>query len=311
MRILVTGGAGYVGCVLTRHLLLAGHAVTVVDTFDHGSGPLLHPSPGDFVAERADVADSRVVNRIMLSRQIEAVIHLAALVGYPACRENPVLARRTIVDGTRSIADLCFAHRLPLINASTGSVYGAVERLCTEETPCNPQSTYGRLKLEAEKEVEDARGVNLRFATLFGVSPCMRFDLLPNNFVWRAVKSGYIVIYNGNDRRTFLSVDDAARAYLATLAAFPEVSGKTFNVGDVGFNMTKLEMAKAIQAFCPFDLIESGGAADPDCRDYEVNYDSFLSATGFEAIDRLPDVLGQVAQAAKICDSRGPWRLSL
>jgi nucleoside-diphosphate-sugar epimerase len=308
MKVLVTGGGGFCGSVLTRHLTAAGHSVVVYDIFQHGIDSILSAS-GSVECIRGDVRDDQALGQA--GKDCDAIIHLAAIVGYPACRENPVVAYDTIVRGTLAASQLATARKIPLIHASTGSVYGKVENLCTEDSPCNPVSEYGKYKLAAEQIVRDDGGINLRLATLCGVSPCMRFDLLPNDFIWRAIKQGYIVIYCGNDRRTFLSVDDAARAYIATLNVAEAIRGETFNVGSEEFNLTKLDLARRIQQQFPFELVEQPVGSDPDLRDYAVNFRRFHAATGFIPQDTLGQVIAAIGRVVKVCPSVGQWRRAM
>lgn len=308
MKILVTGGAGFAGVPLVELLLTLGHRVTVFDNFQWGPAPLAHLiGRPNFEVIQGDITNQHAVSAAV--GEHDAVYHLAGLVGYPLCKEKPDQSLAINVAGTANVA--AAAEGKPLIYASTGSVYGAVEDMCDESAPCNPQSEYGIDKLAAERIVLAAGGTALRLATLFGCSPCMRFDLLPNNFVLQAVKRGHLVLYMGSARRTFLHVRDAATAYAAALTNYEACKGQAFNVGDESLNLTKRELAEAIQEQVPFELYESGSGEDPDKRDYAVSYEKFRAATGFRARVQLSEAIAEIVRFAKLVDSRYSWRVTL
>ena len=197
MKILVTGGAGYIGNCLVRRLLARGDEVTVYDTFDYGVTPALYLQKAGARLIRGDIRDDASLSSAILGH--DAVFHLASLVGFPICARKPVEAHKIIVEGTQNVIRACHnAQDIPLLYASTGSVYGQIDDLCTEDTTPNPQSEYGKFKFEAEQSVLSYGGVGLRFATVFGLSPCMRYDLMPNDFCWKAVRDKYIVLYRGS-----------------------------------------------------------------------------------------------------------------
>lgn len=308
MRILITGGAGYVGCPLAKLLLEDGHTVVILDPLNFGDAALIEllASPR-LVVVRGDVTSPS--DLAQASADCDAVIHLAGIVGFPACRERPSVARQVNVDGTFAVCE-AFKGR-PIINASTGSVYGDIEYLCDESSPCRPVSEYGKLKLEAEHIVLAAGGVSLRFATLFGMSPCMRLDLLPNNFVFQAVKKRQLILYRGSDRRTFLHVRDAALAYLLTLQHFGSMAGEVYNVGDESLNMTKRDLAHQVREQFPMMILdEESLGTDPDMRNYEVCYTKFRTACGFAPQEDLAASLREVGQFAGFADTAHKWRLT-
>src|SRR5512138_150297 len=238
-RVLLTGGAGYIGSLLAPMLLRAGHQVTIFDRFLFGASPLLgfsaHPR---LEIVKGDVRDRGAIAAAV--RRHDWILHLAAIVGYPACAADEALAISTNVDGTANVVDsMSKAQRL--VFASTGSTYGKVDGTCTEESPTAPLSLYGRTKRDAERLVQD-RGVPhvvMRFATVYGSSPRMRLDLLVNDFVYQALHNKQIVLYEGHYRRTFLHSTDAAAVYPFAMANWEKMAGGVFNVGDESMNCTK------------------------------------------------------------------------
>lgn len=298
MRLLITGGGGYLGTVLVRHLLRSsGHTLTILDRFTWGAQPLLSVlQPEDHARVSVvvgDVADGEAVDNGWA--QADAAIHLAGIVGYPACAVDPTEAFRTNVIGTMT---LCAAARgRKVVHASTGSVYGAVDGLCTEGSPCRTTTVYGQTKLQAEGVIDDSGGVNLRFATLFGLSPRMRWDLLPHDFARQLQTTGTLALYSKGARRTFLHVQGAARALTAAVS-WP--SG-IYNVGDERANLTKQEVAQLLQGLIgrPTTL-QVGEGHDPDQRDYAVSYQKVQTETTWRAHLALADALPQVLLAARL-----------
>ena len=266
MRILITGGGGYLGTVLVRRLLEGDERVRVFDRFSWGTQPLA--SVTDAYRYPLEVITGDIRNRTQLADAIngsDAIIHLAAIVGYPACDADPEDADTTNVEGTRLLPEL--AEGRPILFASTGSCYGRQASPATEESPLSPLTRYGRNKAEAEKIVLDAGGVCLRLATLYGLSPRMRWDLLPHDFARRGV-AGSIHLYDPNARRTFLHVEDAAWAFERLLGS---TDAAVYNVGHTRLNLTKLEIAAHVQTLTDCVIVEAQGF-DPDGRDYEVDY---------------------------------------
>jgi len=304
MKILVTGGAGYVGAALVPMLLDTGVEVVLLDNFTWGLKPILHfASHDNLEIFSGDIRSVESVREAM--KGCDVVIHLAAVVGYPACAADPEKARSVNVDGTRNLVEEAAGRRL--IFASTGSTYGKVQGICTEETPIDPLTLYGSTKWEAEKMVLDKGGVALRFATVYGISPRLRLDLLVNDFVYQALANRQIILYEGHFRRTFLHVRDAARSYPLALDRYDEMQGQAFNVGDESMNHTKREIALRIKDYVDFYLHEADVGGDPDKRDYEVSY-AKLKALGFAAEVDLDAGLRELVKVLRHLRIASEWR---
>jgi nucleoside-diphosphate-sugar epimerase len=277
MNALVTGGAGYVGNLLTAALLERGYKVTVVDNFLYGYEPLLHlVNQPRLVVIKADIRDDNV----SYLRGQDVVFHLAAVSGYPACEANPHSAQRINVEATRRIAEALDPGQL-LVYASTTSLYGADGTVCTEETPIHPShNLYAATKYEAEKIcMQRASSISLRWATVFGVSPRMRTGLLLNDFVERAVHDRAIVLYSPHSKRTFMHVRDSVNGYLFALDHAARMRGRVVNMGSSHLNHSKVELARMIKEYCNFEMIVST-LADKDIRDFVVSFDR-AAALGF------------------------------
>lgn len=282
MKILVTGGAGYIGSVLVPELLAAGHHVTVLDNFMYRQHSLAmccrYPK---FSVHRADVRDMNQIGPHVGGADV--VIPLAGLVGAPLCEQNPIdawlvnLSAQEDLLGALSDDQICI---MPI----TESVYGSNAEVCTEETPTNALSTYGEHKVEVEAYLLTRKNsVSLRLATVFGMSPRMRLDLLINDFTWRAMHDRSFVVFEGHYRRTSVHVTDVAAAFLHAISA--DLRG-VFNVGAV--HCTKIELCDAIKAQVPYFSYQEAGTApkdqagrDPDQRNYVVS-DAKIRATGYE-----------------------------
>ena len=268
MNVLVTGGAGYLGSALLPMLLNRGDSVTVLDTLLWGIEPLLHVAANPrlhIISE--DIRDRAAVRDAMNGQ--DAVIHLGSVVGYPACEADREAAVSTNIDGTRNVMEA--AEGRPFLFASTCSVYGRVLERCDEATPVRPLSLYGVTKAKAEEIATVAGGAVLRFATLYGIAPRLRLDLLVNDFTHQAVHSGRLTIYEPHFRRTFLHVMDAARSLIFCLDNYRHMAGHVFNVADERTTTTKLELAQKIQEQVDFQIYTSGNGSDRDQRDYEVS----------------------------------------
>ena len=306
MKILVTGGAGYVGSTLVPLLLREGHEVLVLDNLVYGGGGILplFGLPGfDFI--RGDVCDPATLKRAL--RGADAVIHLAALVGYPACKREPELAVKVNLEATR----LLNALREPeqrVLYASTGSNYGAVVgELCTEDTPLRPLSLYGETKTKAEQELLKTGNVLVfRFATAFGVSPRMRLDLLINDFVYSAVRNRNLLIYEASFKRTFIHVRDMARAFLFALEHYDLMADNAFNVGTELNNYSKRDIAHLVKRHVDYYLHFADVGSDEDQRNYEVSYRK-LEGLGFRCLTSVEDGVRELIAAATALDVTNPY----
>ena len=304
MKVLITGGAGYVGSVLTGLLLDKGYDVRVLDRMVYGVQPLLAYAGNERLEiQRGDVRDSGDVSKAL--EGVDIVAHLAAVVGYPACAADPDVAEDVNVNGTRVLLRN-MEGRQKIIFASTGSVYGKVNGEVDEGRVPFPLSLYGEHKVTCEKMVENSGipFVILRFATLFGLSTRMRLDLLVNDFVHKAVHQKQIILYEGEFKRTFLHVLDACRAYDLIMHNFNIVQGQIFNVGVQEMNYSKREIARIIQEYTTYYLHEADIGHDVDQRDYVVNYTKIkelglrASVSIDESILRMIRILGMFEESS-------------
>ena len=283
MKILVTGAAGYIGSVLVPLLLQEGHEVLAVDNFLYGQASLLGCCHHEhFQPIHGDARDLELI-KDLLSKS-DAILPLACLTGAPLCAKDPVAAQTTNFDAVKMILDHRSRNQM-LIFPTTNSGYGVGEKgiYCTEETPLRPVSLYGRLKVDIEKLILDTGDcITLRFATVFGVSPRMRLDLLVNDFTYRAFFDHFIVLFEAHFKRNFLHVRDAARAFLHGFENFERMKGEPYNVGLSEANLSKMELCQKIQKHLPsFYFTEATIGEDLDKRDYVVSNDKIETA-GFE-----------------------------
>jgi nucleoside-diphosphate-sugar epimerase len=300
-KVLVTGGAGFIGSVLTRELLSEGYEVTVLDSFKYGQNSLLDCCANDnFTVIRGDVRDK---DRLATAMQdAEFIIHLAALVGAPACDRNPVEANTTNVEATKLLLSLRKQGQ-KILYPCTNSGYGIGEKdkYCTESTPMRPVSLYGKNKVEAETIILQAGdSISLRLATVFGASPRMRTDLLVNDFVYRALTDRYLVVFEGHFRRNYLHIRDAARAFLHMMRNFSTLKNQVYNVGLSDANISKLDLCARIKKQIPdFYYVESAIGEDPDKRDYIVSNEK-IERTGFKPSHSLDYGVSELIKAYTI-----------
>lgn len=270
-KIFITGCAGYVGSVLCRRLIQAGYQVVGYDNLSRGHG-LFEPISCGMEFVYGDILDRQKMADA--SRGCDCVIHLAAIVGYPACDRSPELSHLVNVVGTDNVMDL----DLPILFASTQSIYGKQEGIVTEETTPNPSSGYAEHKVLGELMVRHTDHVILRFPTLFGLSPNMRWDLLVNDFTLRAATDRVLVVYQPNSSRPILHVEDAITAYETALLE-PSMWGQTYNVGSDSFNYTKAEICEVISDYTSVSVIHKEFDRDKDHRDYRIDFRKYMDVT--------------------------------
>lgn len=301
LNILVTGGAGYIGSVLVPMLLSNGYEVTVLDNFMYGQTSLLDCCYNPHLKViNGDVRDNSLVKNYV--DRSDAIIHLASIVGAPACNKDPVAAKSVIYDAVWNII-LARKRNQWIIYPNTNSGYGIGQEgiLCTEETPLNPISLYGRLKVDAEKEILDTgNSVTLRLATVFGISPRMRLDLLVNDFVYRAVNDRFVILFEAHFKRNYIHVRDVARAFIHSLNNLETMNGQSYNVGLSDANLSKLELCEEIKKQIPdFYFHEAEVGEDPDKRNYIVSNEK-IEKTGFKTEVSLQDGITELIKGYKI-----------
>ena len=309
MRILMTGGCGYLGSVMVPRLLADGHSVTVLDNLSRGGAGLLpvcgHPN---FEFVRGQCFDFGTLDPLV--EKADAIIPLAGIVGLAACDRDPNNAMRVNADAIYNLLAARSKDQLVLY-PMTNSGYGrtAPGTICDEDTPLEPVSVYGRSKKIGEAEVlSKPNTVSFRLATVFGVSPAMRWDLLVNDFTRRAVQDRAIVLFEGHARRNYVHVQDVADCFAwaldrSTTVAYAKLPGKPWNLGNDSANCTKRQLANIVKStlsgeICTLEPPNSGWQ-DPDKRDYEVS-SARLKAAGFEAKRSLEDGIREVAKAVAL-----------
>ena len=282
-KILVTGGAGYLGSILVPQLLKLGNTVTVVDNFTYGQNSLLDCCAEDkFFVVRGDVRDERVMKPLL--KDADIIIPLAALVGAPICDRDKVGATSINTEAVRLITlNTSKTQRIIIPTTNSGYGIGQKDKFCTEETPLNPISLYGVSKVDAEKLVLGrGNSISLRLATVFGISPRMRLDLLVNDFVYRAVNDRFMIIFEGHFKRNFIHVRDVAKAFVHAIDNFETMKDQAFNVGLSEANISKLELCERIKKHIKdFVYLESPIGEDPDKRDYVVSNEK-IEKTGYK-----------------------------
>lgn len=306
MRVLITGGAGYVGTTLTAALLEKGYFVRCYDVLTFGGDPLIQffrNKNYEFV--NGDIRDGEKLRKSL--QDIDVIIHLAAIVGYPACKKDPEMAVQVNLNGTK-ILNLARQRHQPIIFASTGSSYGAlIDDVCTEDTPLNPLTVYGRTKGEAEKILLDAGSVvAYRFATAFGLSPRLRLDLLVNDFCYQAVRNRSLVVYEAYFKRTFIHVADMARAFIHAVENYDMMKDNIYNCGDNSMNASKMDIAELIKKRVDFYFHAADIEKDEDARNYEVSYDK-LSATGYHTEISLDQGIDEMVRAFQVIQIHNPY----
>lgn len=299
MRILVTGGAGYLGSTLVPILLERGHEVVVLDNFmwrQNSLAQVCHYEALEIV--RGDARDGGLLRRLV--PKADAVIPLAALVGAPLCDRDPIGATTTNRDAVQALCDLLSpTQRLVIPISNSGYGVGEPGKECTEGSPLRPVSLYGRTKVEAEQiAMEHENSVSLRLATLFGMSPRMRLDLLVNDFVHRAVTDRAVVLFESHFKRNYLHVRDAGAAFV--MAVEGAIDPGVYNAGLSEANLSKRELCEVIARHVPgFTFVDAPIGEDPDQRDYSVS-NAKLEAAGWRPAYSLDDGVRELVKGCRM-----------
>ena len=280
MNILVTGGAGYIGSLLVPELINLNYNVTVVDNFMFKQNSLINiDKRKNFKLIVGDVRDNFLIKSII--KQFDVIIPLAALVGAPLCDLKPTDA---VLINEKSIEfmskELSSLQRVIMPVTNSGYGIGNPNQVCTEETPLNPISLYGRSKVAAEKIImQRENSISFRLATVFGMSTRMRLDLLVNHFVYKALKAKKIIIFEGHFKRNYVHIRDVVNVFLFAIHNFERLKSNTFNFGLEDANLSKLELAIKIKNYVKdFNFTESKDGKDPDKRNYIVSNKKILSS---------------------------------
>jgi len=282
-KVLVTGAAGYIGSVFVSELLAKGYEVVALDNFMYGQTSLLGVAHNkNLTIVHGDVRDEELMKELL--RGVEYIVPLAALVGAPICDRDPVAAKTINLEAIKLLLRLRTRGQ-KLIFPTTNSGYGVGQEgmHCTEDTPLNPVSLYGRTKVEAERAVlAQENTLSLRLATVFGISPRMRIDLLVNDFVFRALNDRFVVLFEADFKRNYIHVRDVAGVIMHATGNFETMKGEAYNVGLSDANLSKRELCEEIQKQLPdFVFTESAIGKDPDKRNYIVSNEK-IEKTGFK-----------------------------
>ena len=298
-KVLITGGSGYLGSVITEHLLSNGYSVTVLDSLLYKQLSLLHlfQNP-NFKFIKGDVRDINLLQSLVTTHDI--IIPLAAIVGMPACKANPQLTVEVNYHQILNILDVLTDYQ-KLILPNTNSQYGSSDSIITEESSFKPLSLYAETKCDAESAMlKNGNGVSLRLATVFGVSPRMRQDLLVNDFVYKSVVDGYLVLFEGHFKRNYIHVQDIARTFQFIIENYDICKGQAFNVGLSTANLSKLELAEKIKEYIPTLVIKQDEfKEDFDKRNYIVSNEK-LERLGWSPAYNLDYGINQLIEAYQI-----------
>ncbi len=300
-NILVTGGAGYIGSTLVPELLRLGHQVTVLDNFMFAQNSLLECCANDrFNIVRGDARDEEVLRPLVKSA--DCIIPLAALVGAPLCSRDKIGTVSTNRDAIATIIKLLSRdQRIIIPTTNSGYGIGRAGVACTEATPLNPISLYGRTKVEAEAlALGRGNSISLRLATVFGMSPRMRIDLLVNDFTYRAVKEKFVVVFEGHFKRNYIHVRDVANAFIHGIDNFDRLRNEAYNVGLSEANLSKIELCARIKGIVgDFYFVEASVGEDPDKRDYIVSNEK-IEKTGYKAAFTLDRGIRELVKGYRI-----------
>ena len=303
MNILVTGGAGYIGSVLVPNLLENNHTVTVIDNFMYKQSSLASSiSNPNFELVFGDVRDTNLMLKLL--SKADLVIPLAAIVGAPACEKDAITAQSVNKDSIIWLIDKLSSNQrilMPTTNSAYGS--GDHDNLCDENSELKPLSLYAKDKVTVEKALMNfSNATSFRLATVFGISPRMRLDLLVNNFVFRAVSDGFIVIFEGHFKRNYIHLHDVVSAFNMAIKNEIDFRGEIFNVGLSEANLSKIQLCDEIKKILPsFTYLEAPYGKDPDQRNYIVS-NAKIEALGFKPTKSLQIGLHELVQGIKMYD---------
>ena len=300
-KVLVTGGAGYLGSTMIPILLNKGFTVTAVDNLIFNQTSLLDCcADKNFEFVQGDICNYSLVNKLI--SKFDIIIPLAAIVGAPACKRNPSLTRMVNYDAHMNIVEnISIQQKVLFPTTNSGYGIGAKDSFCTEDSPLNPISEYGKTKMEIEKALLDmGNAITFRLATVFGMSPRMRMDLLVNDFVYKAVKERSLVLFEEHFRRNYIHVRDVAKAFLFGIENYDKMKGEPYNVGLSSANITKRELAEKIKEYVPELYIHSAEIGeDPDKRDYIVSNDK-IESLGWHPDHTLDDGIPELIKGYNI-----------
>lgn len=301
MKILVTGGAGYIGSVLVPNLLSQGHSVTVIDNFMYKQTSLASSIRDEkLTLVFGDVRDESLMRQYL--SKADVIIPLAAIVGAPACDGDPLASQSINKDSILWLLKHLSTHQ-QIIMPTTNSAYGSGDEnnFCDEKSPLNPISLYARDKVTVEKALmEFSNATSFRLATVFGISPRMRLDLLVNNFTYRAISDGFVIVFEGHFKRNYVHVLDVIQAFNLALSHRERFTGEIFNVGLSEANISKIDLCREIQRIIPsFTYLEAPLGKDPDQRNYIVSNQK-IEDTGFTPTVSLQSGLLELIKGLKM-----------
>jgi len=308
-KVLITGGAGYIGSALTGYFLNKGYKVTCLDNLYYHQKSLFHYSSNpDFDFIYGDVRNRELLEKVV--PEFDVIIPLAAIVGMPACDLKPIDAK-TINHEAIVLINQIRNENQKLIFPTTNSGYGAKsgEVYCTEETPLEPISLYGKTKADAEKHLLESKKpvITLRLATVFGISPRMRTDLLVNDFVLKALRDNYVILYQAHFKRNYIHIMDIARVFEHCINNFDSMKNETYNVGLSDANLSKLELAEKIKNYVPkFRIVCDEIGEDPDKRNYIVSNEK-IEKTGFKPEFSIDDGIKELIKGYSILLKHNPY----
>jgi nucleoside-diphosphate-sugar epimerase len=298
-KVLITGGAGYLGSVLTELLLKKGYRVTVLDNLMYKQLSLItFAHDKNFEFKLGDVTDKKTLKEFVDKNDI--IIPLAAIVGMPACEANPELARKVNYEQVKNILNWMSKDQI-IVLPNTNSQYGSSSEVITEDSPFHPLSLYAETKCDAEKSLLDSgNGIALRLATVFGISYRMRMDLLVQDFVYKSVTDGYLVLFESHFIRNYIHIRDIANAFLFMIENYNNCNNNAFNVGLSTANLTKLQLAEKIKEYVSdLVIVQNDFKKDLDQRNYMVS-NKKIESKGWSPLYSLDDGIMELVSAFQI-----------